>query len=146
MTSRAGLRLRATPRFYPPLALGGLRRVPCGDPVAVLVAERTRVVLGQGVAVALAVRGAHERRDDIEVPLADLARLAPEVGEAEVDVELEQVDAGRLLGHESSVKAASDGLLRRRPGPDLTPRPAAVGRMPEPAETGARRRVRRPRL
>ena len=32
--------------------------------------------------------------DDLEVPLGHLARLAPEVGEPEVDVELEQVDAG----------------------------------------------------
>ena len=54
-------------------------------------------VLGQRVAVPLAVRRAHERGDDLEVPLLDLGSLAPEVGEAEVDVELEEVDAGRLL-------------------------------------------------
>src|SRR5688500_15700383 len=69
------------------------------DPVAVIVAERARSVLGQRVAVALAVGGAHERGDDFEVPLGHLARLAPEVGEPEVDVELEQVDAGGCLGH-----------------------------------------------
>ena len=64
-----------------------------------VVAERAGIVLGQRVAVALAVGGAHERRHDLEVPLGDLVRLAPEVGEPEVDVELEQVDAGRCLRH-----------------------------------------------
>ena len=64
-----------------------------------LLAEAARVVLGERVAVALAVGRAHERRDDLEVPLVDLGGLPPEVGEPEVDVELEQVDAGRALGH-----------------------------------------------
>jgi hypothetical protein len=58
----------------------------------VIVAQRPGIVLGQGVAVALAVGGAHERRDDVEVPLADLRRLAPQVGQAQVDVQLEEVD------------------------------------------------------
>ena len=74
-------------------------RPAVGNAVAVLEAERARRVLGQGVAVALAVRGAHEGGDDLEVPLVDLAGLPPEVGEPEVDVELEQLDAGRALCH-----------------------------------------------
>ena len=65
-----------------------------------VVAERARRVLGEGVAIALAVGGPHEGGDDVEVPLGDLGGLAPEVGQAEVDVELEQVDPGGLLGHE----------------------------------------------
>ena len=68
-----------------------------------LVAERAGRVLGQRVAVALAVGGAHERRHDLEVPLADLARLAPEVGEPEVDVELEQIDPAGCLCHAKRV-------------------------------------------
>jgi hypothetical protein len=59
----------------------------------VLLAEAARIVLGERVAVALAVGGAHERGDHLEVPVADVGRLAPEVGEPEVDVELEQVDS-----------------------------------------------------
>ena len=65
-----------------------------GHAIPVLDAERAGRLLGQGVAVALAVRGADEGGDDLEVPLGDVGRLAPEVGEAEVDVELEQIDAG----------------------------------------------------
>ena len=44
-------------------------------------------------AVALSIGGAHESRHDVEIPLGDLAGLPPEVGEPEVDVELEKVDA-----------------------------------------------------
>ena len=64
-----------------------------------IVAERARIVLGERVAVALPVRGAHERRHDLEIPLGHLARLAPEVGEPEVDVELEQIYAAGCLCH-----------------------------------------------
>ena len=60
-----------------------------------IVAERARIVLGQRVAVALAVGRPHERGHDLEVPFGYVRGLAPEVGEPEVDVELEQVDAGR---------------------------------------------------
>jgi deoxyribonuclease IV len=74
------------------------------------MAEGARLVLGQRVAVPLAVRGAHEGRHDLEVPLADIGRLAPEVGEAEVDVELEQVDTSWALGHEIRVGRGSDGI------------------------------------
>jgi len=56
------------------------------------MAERPRRVLGERVAIALAVGSTHERRHDVEVPLRDLPGLAPEVGQAEVDVELEQID------------------------------------------------------
>ena len=81
------------------------------NPVAVIVAERAGIVLGQRVAIALPVRGAHERGDDFQVPLGHLARLAPEVGEPEVDVELEQVDAGGCLGHVEKVRT----LVGRHP-------------------------------
>jgi hypothetical protein len=55
----------------------------------VLLAEGARIVLGKRVAVALAVGRAHERGDHFEVPVADVSGLPPEVGEPEVDVELE---------------------------------------------------------
>ena len=67
-----------------------------------------RRVLGQRVAVALPVGGAHERGDDLEVPLGDLGRLRPEVGEPEVDVELEELDpAWSLRMHSASASDAS---------------------------------------
>jgi hypothetical protein len=62
---------------------------PLGDLVAVVGAERPGRLLREGIAVALAVGRAHERRNDLEAPLADLGRLAPEIGEPEVDVQLE---------------------------------------------------------
>src|SRR5581483_9737283 len=77
--------------------------------VTVLEAERARGVLGERVAVALAVGGAHEGGDDLDVPLGHLARLAPEVGEAEVDVELEEVDTAWLPGHATRVETPPDG-------------------------------------
>jgi hypothetical protein len=64
----------------------------------VVVAERARQVLGQGVAVALSVGGPHERCNHVEVPLRDVGGLPPKVGQAEVDVELEQVDLEGCLG------------------------------------------------
>ena len=93
-----------------------------------VVAERARRVLGEGVAVALAVGGPHERGDDLEIPLGDLTGLAPEIGEAEIDVELQQVDARGLLGHAETVeigvgrtRLASVGEIRFGPSglPDL---------------------------
>jgi hypothetical protein len=54
-----------------------------------IVAQGARSVLGERVAVALAVRGAQERGHDVEVPLRDIGSLPPQVGEAKVDVELE---------------------------------------------------------
>jgi len=59
----------------------------------VLVAERTRRILGERVAVTFAVGRAEEGRDDFEVPLGDVGGLAPEVGEAEIDIELEKIEA-----------------------------------------------------
>jgi hypothetical protein len=56
------------------------------------MAQGSRRVLRERVAVALAVGGSHEGRDDLEVPVRDVCRLPPEIGEAEVDVELEQID------------------------------------------------------
>src|SRR5882672_11676064 len=92
ITSLAGLRLIALDDTQARLeerrlvVLGRLR--PAGrDPVPVVVAERARQILGEGVAVPLAVRGPHEGGDDVEVPLRDVGGLAPEVGQAEVDVE-----------------------------------------------------------
>src|SRR5579872_2261685 len=102
ITSLAGLRL--TSPMIPALSLELGRLRPAGrDAIAVVVAERARTVLREGVAVALAVGGPHERGDDVEIPLGDLAGLAPEIGQAEVDVELEQIDAGGLLGHGRTV-------------------------------------------
>src|SRR5205085_7791190 len=81
-----------------------------GHAVTVLGAERAGRILGQRVAVALAVGRAHERGDDVDAPVVDLARLAPEVGEPEVDVELEQIDAAGSLSHAKTVERPSDGL------------------------------------
>ena len=81
------------------LALRRLGRLAGRNAVPVLVTERAGRVLGERVAVALPVRGPEECGDDFEVPVRDVEGLAPEVGEAEVDVELEQVDSGRALWH-----------------------------------------------
>src|SRR5919202_6616977 len=104
-TSRAGLRLRPTRQFYGRLLrFGRGSRLPLWDPIPVVVAERPGRVLGQRVAVALAVGGAHERGYDLDVPLGDVAGLPPQVGETQVDVQLEQVDAGGVLGHAARVR------------------------------------------
>src|SRR3954451_23460034 len=91
----------------------GVRRqgLPPGNAVAVIVAKRTRRLLGQRVAIPLAVGRPHEGSDDVEVPLGDLPRFPPEVGEAEVDVELEEVDPRGVLGHATRVEKASDDIL-----------------------------------
>src|ERR1043165_10253066 len=78
---------------------GARREVPFGYAVAVIGAERARRLVGERIAVALAVGGAHERRDDLERPLAVASRLPPEVGEPEVDVELEQIEARGACRH-----------------------------------------------
>src|SRR5690242_21837800 len=75
-----------------------------------LVAERAGRVLGQRVAVALAVCGPEKGGDDLEVPLGHVEGLTPEIGEAEVDVELEEIDSGRALGHGKKVGTGSDGI------------------------------------
>ncbi len=82
-----------------------------------LGAERARLLLAQRVTVALAVGGAHEGRDDLQRPLLDPRGLAPEIGQPEVDVELEQVDAGRAFGHRASVESPPDGAPSRFAGP-----------------------------
>lgn len=90
--------------------LGGADGLPpTRDLVPVIVAQRTRRVLGEGVAVALPVGRTHERRDDLEIPLAHVGGLAPEIGEAQVDVELKEVDAGGLL-HARRVRHPSDDI------------------------------------
>ena len=73
-------------------------------------AQRARRLLGERVAVALAVRSTDESRDDLEAPVGDVDGLAPEVGEPKVDVELEQVDSRRVGSHVSSVRVPSDGV------------------------------------
>ena len=54
-----------------------------------LFAEASRIVLGERVAVALALGRAHERGNHLEVPLADVGGLPPEIGKPKVDVQLE---------------------------------------------------------
>ena len=102
MTSRAGLRFAGHGQIQPggSLVSATLERLrPVRRPAARARDSRARAqsepgrVLGQRVAVALAVGGAHEGADDLEVPLGDVVRLAPEIGETDVDVELQQVDA-----------------------------------------------------
>jgi deoxyribonuclease-4 len=65
----------------------------------VIAAEAARIVLGQGIAVTLPVRGAHEGCDDLEVPLGHVADLGPEIREPEIDVQLEKLDPARSLRH-----------------------------------------------
>ena len=65
------------------------RGAPSRDPVAVIVAQGTRRVLGERVAVALAVGRPHEGGDDVEIPFRDVPGLAPQVGKAQVDVQFE---------------------------------------------------------
>ncbi len=79
-----------------------------------LVAERAGCILGERVAVALPVRRPQERGDDVEIPVRHVEGLAPEVGEAEVDVELEKVDPGGALGHAKNVETGSDGTVVER--------------------------------
>ena len=81
-----------------------------------LLAERAGRLLGQGVAVALPVRGADEGRDHLELPLRDVVRLTPEIRQAEVDVELEKIDSGWALCHGASVEWAPDGAAKRTSG------------------------------
>src|SRR5581483_6588253 len=90
-----------------------------------LRAERARRLLRERVAVALAVGGAHERGDDLEVPLGHVGGLAPEVGEAKVDVQLEQVDPGRTW-HALSVRGGPDGLAGTAETPQYDRRMGAV--------------------
>src|SRR6266545_1086258 len=103
--------------------------------VAVIDAERPGGVLGERVAVTLAVSRADERGDDVEVPLADLRCFAPEV-----DVELEEVDAAGSLAHPVwNVENASDGITGSAAGAIARPR---SGRR-RSFERGAARRTRR---
>ncbi len=81
-----------------------------GDAVPVVDAQRAGRVLRESVTVALTVSRAHEGADDLEAPLGDLARLPPEVGEAQVDVELEKVDSGRSTCHGVTIGGAPDDI------------------------------------
>ena len=86
-----------------------------------VMAQGARSVLGERVAVALAVRGAQKRGHDVEIPLGDVRRLPPQVGETQVDVELEKVDPRRVLGHAEKVETASDGMGAIKFGPARMP-------------------------
>jgi deoxyribonuclease IV len=102
----------------------------------VLFTQTAGRVLGQRVAITLAVGRAHEGGDDLEVPLGDVAGLTPEVGEAKVDVELEEVDPGGALGH---VNQSRNGIGRHplRYGPavgELRFGPARVPSRKSPEE------------
>jgi hypothetical protein len=79
--------------------LVGRRYAPVGNAVPVVAAKRARSVFREGIAVSLAVSGTEKRGDDLEVPFLHPAGLAPEVGEPEVDVQLEELDARRSLSH-----------------------------------------------
>ena len=76
-----------------------LRDTAIGHSVSVLEAERARRLLGQGVAVPLAVGGSDKRSDDLETPLGNIHRFSPQIREAKVDVELEKIDTSRGRGH-----------------------------------------------
>jgi len=65
----------------------------------VVLAQASGQFLGERVAVPLAVSRSHEGRDDVEIPLLHVGGLAPEVGEPEIDVELQEVDSSWALGH-----------------------------------------------
>src|SRR5207244_2686723 len=133
-----------------PLALerasgfGCRRGPPRGYPVAVLFAEAAGRIFGQRVAVTLPVGGAHEGSDDIEIPVVDLGRLTPEVGEPKVDIELQQVDAAWAFRHGKSVESRSDDT-RGKPcfprGPPFFLEPALQQRLRlPPGEARLRRR------
>jgi len=70
-----------------------------GHSIAVLDAERAGRLLRQGVAVPLSVRSPDKGGDDLETPVGDVHRLAPEIRKAKVDVELEKIDTSRRRGH-----------------------------------------------
>ena len=63
-----------------------------GKSVAMLHAELTGGLLGERIAIALPVCRANEGSDHFEIPLGHIDGLAPEIRDAEVDVELEQID------------------------------------------------------
>lgn len=96
-----------------------------------VAAERPGLVLRERVAVPLAVGGAHERRDHVEPPLVDVECLGPEVGETDVDIELEQLDPGWPAGHALNVTAPSDDIPVPAPA-----RPETLGAGQDPY-TGA---------
>jgi deoxyribonuclease-4 len=78
----------------------------------VIEAERSRRLLGESIAVPLAVRRSDESGHNLEVPFGHIHRLSPELREAQVDVELEEIDPRRPPGHAASVRTWSDGTLR----------------------------------
>src|SRR3954452_24754200 len=108
-TSRAGLRV-GTATGYRALKLDGRGLLARRDAIAVIDTKAAGRVLGERVAVALPVRGPHEGGDQVERPFADPCGLAPEIGQAKVDIEFEQIDTRWVLGHAIRVGARSDGL------------------------------------
>lgn len=89
---------------------------PFGHAVAVVGAERARQLLGQRVAVALPVRGPHEGGDNLDRPLVNPRGLAPEVGDPQVDVELQKVDARGTIGHSNERRAIVGRTIPRTSG------------------------------
>src|SRR5262249_61264690 len=79
----------------------------------VFMAQASGPFLRKRVAIPLAVRSADEGGGDFQLPFADLVRLTPQIGEAKVDIELEQIDAGGILGHGESVGPRSDDMISR---------------------------------
>ncbi len=97
MISRAGLR-PDTAKVYPAAVCElDVLALTAGNSVAVVGAERAGRVFGERVAVALAVRRPHERCDHVERPVGDRSGFPPEIGEPEVDIELEQIDTSGLV-------------------------------------------------
>ncbi len=64
-----------------------------------VLAQASGRLLGQRVAVPLAVRRPHECGDDVEIPVLDVGGFPPQVREAKVDVQLQEVDTSWALWH-----------------------------------------------
>jgi hypothetical protein len=60
-------------------------------------AELSRVFLGEDIAVALRVRGPEEGRDDLQRELIEPRELGPESREANVNVELEELNGRNVV-------------------------------------------------
>lgn len=70
-------------------------------------AELSGDVLGEDVAVALGVGRAEEGRHDLERELIEPRELGPERREANVDLELEELDGRHLVCERSSARRLS---------------------------------------
>jgi hypothetical protein len=70
-------------------------------------AELSRALLGEDIAVALRVRGPEEGRDDLERELIEPRELGPESREANVDIELEELDGRNVVCERWSTRRLS---------------------------------------